>query len=251
METTAVQIHTARGVVEIHSCYDPPGSVLSEADFRAVFGAGHPTILAKKTLTYTSPGSTDMLDIAVVKNVTTPYHLETVNDLTSDHLPVVMTLSLDKNLAATTTHTTNWLEFEKQLDPRPIIIKRTSDIDDMVRQFEEDVKKVMAAATKVKTISHRERIPDHIKWEKKIEELEQDQSALWKMAKALKPKSGKILPLKSETGIINDPRDKTEEVVNYFEDTFLPNKSASNDLEKFANAINGLARTDYGDELDP
>ncbi|GJQ68011.1 hypothetical protein Trydic_g16744 [Trypoxylus dichotomus] len=164
-------------------------------------------------------GSTDVLDIAVVKNVTTPYHLETVNDLTSDHLPVIMTLSLDKNLAATTTHTTNWLEFEKQLDPRPIIIKRTSDIDDMVRQFEEDVKKAMAAATK---------------WEKKIEELEQDQSALWKMAKALKPKSGKIPPLKSETGIINDPRDKTKEFANYFEDTFLPNKPAN-----------------YGDELDP
>ncbi|GJQ65688.1 hypothetical protein Trydic_g7774 [Trypoxylus dichotomus] len=286
METTAVQIHTARGVVEIHSCYGPPGSVLSEADFRAVFGAGHPTILAgdlnckhkswnskttntrgrqlakianKYDLNVEGPeedthihiptGSTDVLDIAVVKNVTTPYHLETVNDLTSDHLPVVM--SLDKNLAATTIHTTNWLEFEKQLDPRPIIIKRTSDIDDMVRQFEEDVKKAMAAATKVKTISHRERIPDHIKWEKKIEELEQDQCALWKMAKALKPKSGKIPPLKSETGIINDPRDKTEEFANYFEDTFLPNKPASNDLEKFANAINGLARTDYGDELDP
>ncbi|GJQ84547.1 hypothetical protein Trydic_g20141, partial [Trypoxylus dichotomus] len=61
------------------------------------------------------------------------------------------------------------------------------------------------------------------------------------MAKALKPKSGKISPLKSETGIINDPRDKTEEFANYFEDTFLPNKPASNDLEKFANAINGLA----------
>ncbi|GJQ70509.1 hypothetical protein Trydic_g22916 [Trypoxylus dichotomus] len=164
----------------------------------------------------------------------------------------------------------------------------------MVRQFEEDVKKAMVAATKVKTISHRERIPDHIKvkifktkklykeykrtlhphtktllnsitneikediaelynlqWEKKIEELEQDQSALWKMAKALRPKSGKVPPLKSETGIINDPRDKTEEFANYFEDTFLPNKPTSNDLEKFANAINGLARTDYGDELDP
>ncbi|GJQ88591.1 hypothetical protein Trydic_g19313, partial [Trypoxylus dichotomus] len=130
METTAVQIHTARGVVEIHSCYGPPGSVLSEADFRAVFGAGHPTILAgdlnskhknwnskttntrgrqlariatKYGLTVEGPedethihiptGSTDVLDIAVVKNITTPYHLETINDLTSDHLPVVMTLS--------------------------------------------------------------------------------------------------------------------------------------------------------------
>ncbi|GJQ86053.1 hypothetical protein Trydic_g22059, partial [Trypoxylus dichotomus] len=178
METTAVQIHTARGVVKIHSCYGPPGSVLSEADFRAVFGAGHPTILAgdlnskhknwnsktmntrgrqlariatKYGLTVESPedethihiptGSTDVLDIAVVKNITTPYHLETINDLTSDHLPVVMTLSLDKKLAATTTHTTNWLEFEKQLDPRPVIIKQANDIDDMVRQFEEDVKK--------------------------------------------------------------------------------------------------------------
>ncbi|GJQ72214.1 hypothetical protein Trydic_g3305 [Trypoxylus dichotomus] len=204
-----------------------------------------------------------------------------------------MTLSLEKKLATTTTHTTNWLEFERQLDPRPITINRTSDIDDMVRQFEEDVKKAMAAATKAKTISHRERIPDYIKvkifkkklykeykrtlhphtktllnnitneikediaelynlqWEKKIEQLDQDQSALWKMAKALKPKSGKIPPLKSETGIINEPKDKTEEFANYFENTFLPNKAASNDLEKFANAINGLARTDYGDELDP
>ncbi|GJQ87143.1 hypothetical protein Trydic_g12039, partial [Trypoxylus dichotomus] len=217
-----------------------------------------------------------------------------INDLTSDHLPVVMTLSLDKKLAATTTHTTNWLEFEKQLDPRPVIIKQANDIDDMVRQFEEDIKKAMAAATKVKTISYHERIPDHIKikilnkkkiykqykrtlhphtktllnkitneikediaelynlqWEKKIEKLEQDQSALWKMAKSLKPKSGKIPPLRSETGIIDDPGDKTEEFANYFEDTFLPNKPANNDLEKFANAINGLARTDYGNELDP
>ncbi|GJQ75586.1 hypothetical protein Trydic_g8447, partial [Trypoxylus dichotomus] len=133
METTAVQIHTACGVVEIHSCYGPPGSVLSEADFRVVFGAGHPTILAgdlnckhkswnskttktrgrqlskiasKYDLTVEGPdeythihiptGSTDVLDIAVVKNVTTPYHLVTVNDLTSDHFPVVMTLSLEK-----------------------------------------------------------------------------------------------------------------------------------------------------------
>ncbi|GJQ88761.1 hypothetical protein Trydic_g10463 [Trypoxylus dichotomus] len=127
----------------------------------------------------------------------------------------------------------------------------------MVRQFEEDVKKAMAAATKVKTISHRERIPDYIKediadlhnlqWEKKIEQLDQDQSALSKMAKALKPKSGKKPPLKNETGIINEPKDKTEEFTNYFENTFLPNKPASNDLEKFANAINGLAHTDYGD----
>ncbi|GJQ82943.1 hypothetical protein Trydic_g5943 [Trypoxylus dichotomus] len=85
----------------------------------------------------------------------------------------------------------------------------------------------------------------NLQWEKKIEQLDQDQSALWKMAKALKP------PLKSETGIINEPKDKTEEFANYFENTFLPNKPASNDLEKFANAINGLARTDYGDELDP
>ncbi|GJQ70228.1 hypothetical protein Trydic_g22681 [Trypoxylus dichotomus] len=60
-----------------------------------------------------------------------------------------------------------------------------------------------------------------------------------------------IPPLKSETGIINEPKNKTEEFANYFENTFLPNKPASNDLQKFANAINGLARTDYGDELDP
>ncbi|GJQ65286.1 hypothetical protein Trydic_g7406 [Trypoxylus dichotomus] len=91
----------------------------------------------------------------------------------------------------------------------------------------------------------------NLQWEKKIEQLDQDQSALWKMAKALKPKSGKIPPLKSETGIINERKDKTEEFANYFENTFLPNKPASNDLEKFANAINRLARTDYGDELDP
>ncbi|GJQ69117.1 hypothetical protein Trydic_g18452 [Trypoxylus dichotomus] len=288
----------ARGVVEIHSCYGPPGSVLSEADFRAVFGAGHSTILAgdlnskhkswnskttntrgrqlakiaiKYGLTVEGPedethihiptGSTDVLDIAVVKNVTTPYHLETVNDLTSDHLPVVMTLSLDKKLAATTTHTTNWLEFEKQLDPRPVIIKETSDIDDMVRQFEEDVKKAMAAATKVKTISHRERIPDHIKktsrncticsGKRRSKNWSRTNLPCGRWRNHSSQNRGKYPPLRSETGIINDPGDKTEEFANYFEDRFLPNKPASNDLEKFANAINGLAHTDYGDELDP
>ncbi|GJQ66662.1 hypothetical protein Trydic_g3749 [Trypoxylus dichotomus] len=44
---------------------------------------------------------------------------------------------------------------------------------------------------------------------------------------------------------------ENQEFANYFESTFMPNKPASNDLEKFAEAIHGLARIEYDDELEP
>ncbi|GJQ70100.1 hypothetical protein Trydic_g22573 [Trypoxylus dichotomus] len=156
METTAVHIHTKRGIIALYAVYSSPQNNIEEADIDAIFNSHHPTILAgdlnskhpqwnSKTLNrkgkqlkriadernlsvdaptedthiYTPTGSTDVLDLVILKNVTTPYYLETINDLSSDRLPVIMTVSIESSNIQQTIRTTNWQKFEKSLKLRP------------------------------------------------------------------------------------------------------------------------------------
>ncbi|GJQ65514.1 hypothetical protein Trydic_g7615 [Trypoxylus dichotomus] len=56
---------------------------------------------------HTSTGSTDVLDLVILKNVTTSYYLETINDLSADHLPVIITVSIESSNIQQTIHATN------------------------------------------------------------------------------------------------------------------------------------------------
>ncbi|GJQ77498.1 hypothetical protein Trydic_g20889 [Trypoxylus dichotomus] len=134
METTAVHIHTKRGIIAPYAAYSSPQNDIEEADIDAVFNSHHPTILAgdlnskhpqwnSKTLNrkgkqlkkisdernltvdaptedthiHTPTGSTDVLDLVILKCVATPYCIETINDLSSDHFPVIMTVSIESS----------------------------------------------------------------------------------------------------------------------------------------------------------
>ncbi|GJQ87960.1 hypothetical protein Trydic_g12890 [Trypoxylus dichotomus] len=46
METTAVHIHTKRGIIALYAAYSSPHDNIEEADIDAVFNSHHPTILA-------------------------------------------------------------------------------------------------------------------------------------------------------------------------------------------------------------
>ncbi|GJQ81743.1 hypothetical protein Trydic_g9182 [Trypoxylus dichotomus] len=107
-------------------------------------------------------GSTDVLDLVILKNVTTPYLLETINDLSSDHLPVIMTVSIGSSNIQQTIHTTNWQKFKKSLKLRSTYI--STDNDTAVKQFEEGITLVLnsATTTKFRTLTS-ERILNYIK----------------------------------------------------------------------------------------
>ncbi|GJQ88441.1 hypothetical protein Trydic_g9507 [Trypoxylus dichotomus] len=137
---------------------------IEEADIDAVFNFHHPTILAgdlnskhpqwnsktlnrkgkqlkknsdernligdaptKDTHIHALTGLTNVL--VILKNVTTPYYLETINDLPSDHLPVIMTVSIESSNIQQTIRTTNWQKLEKNLKLRPTSISTDNDID--------------------------------------------------------------------------------------------------------------------------
>ncbi|GJQ79246.1 hypothetical protein Trydic_g5490 [Trypoxylus dichotomus] len=71
----------------------------------------------------------DVLDLVILKNVTTPYCLENIKDLSSDHLPVIMTVSIESSSIQQTIHTINWQKIEKSLKLRPTYISTDNDID--------------------------------------------------------------------------------------------------------------------------
>ncbi|GJQ79454.1 hypothetical protein Trydic_g5040 [Trypoxylus dichotomus] len=171
---------------------------IKEADIDAVLNFHHPTILAgdskhpqwnSKTLTrkekqlkknsdernltvdaptedthiHAPTGLTNVLDLVILKNVTTPYYLETINDLSSDHLPVIMTVSIENSNIQQTIRTTNWQKFEKNLKLRPTSISTDNDIDTVVKQFKEDITLALDSATTAKLKTTREKIPNYIK----------------------------------------------------------------------------------------
>ncbi|GJQ70782.1 hypothetical protein Trydic_g710 [Trypoxylus dichotomus] len=151
IETTAVQIYTKIGIIALFAAYSSPQNDREEADIDAVFNSHHPTILSgdlnskhpqwnsitlnrkekqlkknsnerslnidaptEDTRIHTPTGSTDVLDLIILKNVTTPYYFETISGLSSDHLPGIMTVSIASFKIQQTIRTTNWKKFESK-----------------------------------------------------------------------------------------------------------------------------------------
>lgn len=148
MESTSVRVHSNRGPITLYAAYSPRNSDIDEIDLDAAFCTQQATILAgdlnakhhnwnsktsnskgrqvkiitgRKLITinastddthiHASTGTSDVLDIAI-RNLIATYHIETINDLSSDHLPVLMTLDLRGNSTPSIIHTTNWLTYK-------------------------------------------------------------------------------------------------------------------------------------------
>ncbi|GJQ75230.1 hypothetical protein Trydic_g9830 [Trypoxylus dichotomus] len=162
-KNTAVHIQTKRGIIALYAAYSSPQNDIEQTDIAAVFNSHHPTTLAgdlnskhsqwnsktlhrkgkqlktiadERNLTVDThnTGSTDVLDLVTLKNVTTPYYLESINDLSSDHLPVIMTVLIESCTIQQTIRTTNWQKFEKSLKPRQPYISTDNDIDTVVTE---------------------------------------------------------------------------------------------------------------------
>ncbi|GJQ87968.1 hypothetical protein Trydic_g12898 [Trypoxylus dichotomus] len=99
------------------------------------------------THSYTLTGSTDILDLVILKNVKAPYYLESINDLSSDHLSVIMTVSFESCNIHQTICTKNWQKLEKNLKIRQTCINTDNNIDIMVKQYKEDIILVLDLAT--------------------------------------------------------------------------------------------------------
>lgn len=106
-----------------------------------VIGPDEPTHI------HTPIGSTDVLDIAIIKNITTTTTIETIDDLFSDHLPVRIDLDIDTHTQTDEKTGINWKTYKDNIFITHTTINNKNDINAAVTQLEKDIKSAISSAT--------------------------------------------------------------------------------------------------------
>lgn len=200
LESTGIKIHTKKGPMNLHAGYSQPRNNIEEDDLKQIFNTNETTILAgdlnakhttwhskitntkgralkkvafdnnllvdapdEDTHIHEPTKTTDVLDIIVTKNVILDYTFTTINDLSSDHLPVLMTIQLAPLRSTTEIKCTNWQSYKESIKIRPIQINSEEDIEPMTLQLQEDITEAVRKNTKIRTTDSRPEIPNYIK----------------------------------------------------------------------------------------
>lgn len=202
-EATAIEIVAGFGTIRLVAVYNPPNRALLESDMDTLLATTTPTVIAgdlnakhpnwnsrrvnlngkilqaystaKGTLvdgpvdpTHYSPiGTPDVLDIAIFKEITVQYALTSLNDLSSDHNPVLMTLGnavRDPEFAE--RRIICWPAFTDHLEQnlQKIQFFRTkTQLDDAVVTFTTTIQNSLNNASRVeREITRQDRLPEEI-----------------------------------------------------------------------------------------
>ncbi|KAK9869117.1 hypothetical protein WA026_002875 [Henosepilachna vigintioctopunctata] len=205
MEATTVEINTASiRTLRLVSVYNPPNRRLLESDLDTIFSNNIATIAAgdlnakhqswnsrranpsgnilraftdDRDLVVAGPpepthhsiqGLGDVLDIAILKEVTLPYRITSVSDLTSDHNPVLLFLGADPDEEyETQMKTTCWAAFKDHINETlpPLPPLRTRDqLEFAIEAFEEAiVRSIEACSREQRKPLHRNNPPEEVR----------------------------------------------------------------------------------------
>lgn len=199
IETVAIQIKVNNAIYSIISAYRPPNLRYSCKDINKLFGTGKNVIIAgdlncknklwhcasnnvagsklkdhalKKSFRilfpnsptfYSSSGRSSILDIVLVKNAPQISDISVINDLSSDHLPIMF--SINGHPAHTSTDSynfsrANWIAYKAYINKNIDIsntLESSSDIDNAI----DSVNKVIteAARSHIPIIKHKSSLP--------------------------------------------------------------------------------------------
>ncbi|GFY08606.1 probable RNA-directed DNA polymerase from transposon X-element [Trichonephila clavipes] len=115
--------------------------------------------------------TSNILDIAIIRNFYYPYTINSLYDLSSDHNPVLLnfTLKLNKDITNPRAVPTNWPLFSKKLNANlsllnyhPNTIKTNSDIDKKITEFIDTVGAAHNHASRPIETPHKSYTPPHI-----------------------------------------------------------------------------------------
>ncbi|GFW04404.1 RNA-directed DNA polymerase from mobile element jockey [Trichonephila clavipes] len=170
---------------------------------------------------YAARGTCSILDIAFAKNLILE-DINSVNDLSSDHNPVLIDLALNNSLPKNlrTLKSTNWIKFQEivfnSIPGNPII--DTNNIDNAINNFTGMITSAISATTVTKVIS-----TPHLRLPHRIRELIKIKNRF----PCKKPTT--IPPLAGRNGILYSDDEKAEEFKNNLEATFQENAEPYND----------------------
>ncbi|GJQ75146.1 hypothetical protein Trydic_g9754 [Trypoxylus dichotomus] len=202
LEATRARISTSHGPLDICAAYLPPSKDIIDEDFDRIFGTNNSTVLMgdlnakhpswnakvtnskglalqqlaqdggflvlgpdEPTHIHAPTGTTDVLDVAVLKNTTASVSIEVLHDLYSDHLPIRIFLDYSIHHSDDQIAKTNWGNYSKNIKIRPITINVAKDIDAMTVQLQEDMLTAIAENTTqldAKKLQNR-KLPEAIK----------------------------------------------------------------------------------------
>ncbi|KAJ3615610.1 hypothetical protein MTP99_007032 [Tenebrio molitor] len=89
----------------------------------------------------------DIIDIAIVKNINNYYHLQTVEELSSDHSPVITTLNRPIKQDKITKSWTDWKQFQETIKITNSPTNNPQEIENAVKQLETGIKQAYEQAT--------------------------------------------------------------------------------------------------------
>ncbi|GFS73368.1 nucleic-acid-binding protein from transposon X-element [Trichonephila clavipes] len=166
---------------------------------------------------YAARGTCSILDIAFAKNLILE-DINSVNDLSSDHNPVLIDLALNNSLPKNlrTLKSTNWIKFQEivfnSIPGNPII--DTNNIDNAINNFTGMITSAISATTVTKVIS-----TPHLRLPHRIRELIKIKNRF----------PDYYPPLAGRNGILYSDDEKAEEFKNNLEATFQANAEPYND----------------------
>ncbi|GLV33479.1 hypothetical protein CBL_05044, partial [Carabus blaptoides fortunei] len=206
LEANAVVLNTASlGPIQIVSAYQQPTKNILPTDFDAILSSPLPTIIAgdlnakspawnsrvtnargrallqyasAQGVTVTGPVEPtyfsaaeyrpDVLDIALLRGIASTHTVYAVNELSSDHIPVILELAGTQSINTSTQRSrVNWKVFTTHLEdttgPIPATIQTTQQLDDAVLWITEKIQASIQSATTVPSRTHNSSpLPQHI-----------------------------------------------------------------------------------------
>ena len=198
LEAISITISTNKHQIKIISAYNPPNKKIQKEDISKIFD-NHPTILlgdlnsknqiwgclktnlngikllqiTTKLRILISPPSKptfqrsgrvpDILDIALISNLPTTFHHQVINELDSDHVPVITTLNepliMNQSIPKLITAPINWKTFRDKLNTNLSCTrqyKNPEDINTSIEYLTNTIKKSInqAMIKNNKTINH-------------------------------------------------------------------------------------------------
>lgn len=105
----------------------------------------------------------DVLDIAILKNISQELELNVHYELSSDHLPIFTTLTTGTEEKENKTTFINWSKFKNELKIREEQINNEEDLEKAVNTLQKEIKDAMEKATTTTTkIKNKQTLPQEI-----------------------------------------------------------------------------------------
>ncbi|UYV82110.1 hypothetical protein LAZ67_21000887, partial [Cordylochernes scorpioides] len=179
--------------------------------------------------THDSP--TDILNIAIHKNLSQTVHSKVLHEVTSDHLPVLLILQ-DYNITRsdTTIKIIDWALFKYQMEntqPPAHTAETPQEIIDSIASIEDKIIQNLQKSTKYKEKDLDRKEHDNTSWDTYIENLDVSDQTVWKAIKRLTaPKKEEII-VKTNNNLTLTAEEAAEALADSYEKQLSPNPPTS------------------------